>query len=307
MEYSGAHAVGVTQVRPVDDGARAVYERWIADGCHGDMDYLARYGDVRDNPALLLDGARTLIVAAFSYANVAAVAEIRRRGIPRIAEYALGRNYHNVLRRRLKKAAAAVERLYGGSTRVCIDTAPLRERYWAAQAGLGFIGVNNQLIIPGEGSHFFLGSILWTGVPDEGYDEPCGRSCLRCGACLRACPTGAISDDGRIDARRCLSYLTIESHAPLPDGIETGNRLFGCDTCRRVCPHQSARPAPTPLAEFAPLALTTTLTTADWLAMTSEEFDRLSAGTSLRRTTLEGIKNRLHGRQRGKSEENVDI
>lgn len=250
------------------------------------MSYLERYDTVRDNPSLLLDGARTLIVSAFSFGNRAAVANIEQSGIPRISEYALGADYHIELRRQLRPAAKAIENTFGGRTRVCIDTAPLRERYWAARAGLGFIGVNNHLIIPGMGAHFFLATILWTGITSDGSDTPCLRSCGSCGRCVEACPARAISPDGRLDARRCLSYLTIESRDPLPPDVDLGGRLFGCDTCRRVCPHEPADYPDTTVTAFAPRPQTTTLTADDWRAMTPERFRQLFGDSPLARTSL---------------------
>lgn len=285
-DASGADAVGVAAARPVDDDADALFRRWIADGCHGEMSYLERYGDVRRDPRLLLDGAKTLIMTAFSYANPEAVDTMRRNKAPRIAEYALADDYHTVLRRRLGMAAEALTRAAGGTTRVCVDTAPLRERYWAWQAGIGFLGTNNYLIIPGLGAHFYLGTILWTGRPDGEYDAPCSLSCGNCNACVAACPGKAINADGRLDARRCLSYLTIESRQPVPDDIHLGGRLFGCDTCRKVCPHQPYTTQPTHIPEFVARPLVVALTRNDWQNMTPERFNNLFRNSALRRTKL---------------------
>lgn len=281
-----ASAVGVCRVAPVDDTAEKIRREWLADRCHGDMTYLERYEDVRHDPALLLDGARSLVMAAFSFANPDAVETMRAAGSPLISEYALGRDYHTELRTRLKKAARGLTDRFGGRTRVCVDTAPLRERYWARMAGLGFIGTNNYLIIPGQGLHFVLGALLWTGEPDDGYDTPCTADCLRCGRCVRACPTGALSDSGRLDARRCLSYLTVESRSVLPDGINTGGRLFGCDTCRRVCPHEPALPLTTPIEGLKARQEIVSLTARDWATMTPERFETLFADSPLRRRGL---------------------
>lgn len=296
-DCSGADAVGVTRISPVSPEARRLYKSWLAEGRHGDMSYLERYQDVRDNPALLLEGARTIAVAAFSFANPEAVETMHRSGNPLISEYALGRDYHKEIRKRLKSAAHQLTTRYGGQTRICVDTAPLRERYWAVRAGLGFIGLNNYLIIPDAGAHFVLGSLLWTGQPDDLPDADlpadCTQACGGCGKCVRACPTGALSPDGRLDARRCLSYLTIESRQPLPPDIKKGNRLFGCDTCRRVCPHQSANIPQTAIEAFHARKELLELTHRDWLNMTPEHFDTLTDGTALRRTTLAHIQSLL--------------
>lgn len=286
---SGASFAGMAAVAPVSPQARDLYRAWIADGCHADMTYLERYGEVRDNPALLLDGARTIIMAAFSYANPGVTDTMRASGRPVIAEYALGGDYHKELRKRFKPVAEAITREYGGDTRICIDTAPLRERYWAVRAGLGFIGINNYLIIPGAGAHFCLGAILWTGTPADGYDTALQRTCDRCGACVRACPGGAITPDGRLDARRCLSYLTIEHKGPIPADIDTGGRLFGCDTCRRVCRHEPANPETTPIENLRARTDNVSLTAADWRQMSADQFAIRFADSPLRRPGLSAL------------------
>lgn len=290
LSLSGATAAGITLIGPVDDAETDRYTRWLADGCHGRMTYLERYDDVRRNPALLLDGAQTLIIAAFSYANRSTVDNMRRRGLPTIAEYALCADYHTELRRRLTLVTDELTHRYGGTTRICIDTAPLRERYWAQRAGLGFIGINNQLIIPGHGSHFFLGTILWTGTTDDGSDAPCTDTCLDCGACVDACPGHALRGDGTLDARRCLSYLTIENRDPLPPDFSTGGRLYGCDTCREVCPHEVREPD-SPI--FPPTTDLADLTPDDWQQMTPGDYKRLTRNLAMNRIPLAKLRDTL--------------
>lgn len=283
----GATAVGFADAAPVDDETDARYHRWITDGRHAGMTYMERYPEVRRDPRLLLDGARTLIVAAFNYNP-----PLRQPAeAPRIADYALGQDYHYVVRARLTEAAAGICGAYGGNTRVCVDTAPLRERYWATHAGIGFIGLNNQLIIPGTGSRVFIGTILWTGsVPP---DVPCAGSCGSCGACVKACPTGALHADGSgVDARRCLSYLTIEHHGELPEELHTGGRLYGCDACQDVCPHNRLAPVST-IPEFAPKEELLHLTGSDIEAMTPSRFKALLADSAIRRTRLDGLRRNL--------------
>lgn len=284
---AGASAVGFATPTAISSEADERYLRWIADGRHASMEYLVRYPDVRRDPRLLLDGAATLIVAAFNYTP-------RHRqpaGSPRIADYALGRDYHEVVRARLSESATRIKALYGGDTRVCVDTAPLRERYWAVRAGLGFIGLNNQLIVPGTGSRVFIGSILWTVAVDP--DAPCTGSCDGCGACIKACPAGALHPDGSgVDARRCLSYLTIEHRGPLPDGLHTGGRLYGCDACQDVCPHNRHTPVST-IPEFNPDENIVELTRADIESMDSAGFKALFGHSAIRRTKLEGLQRNL--------------
>lgn len=280
LDTTGASAVGIVRPGPVDDEAVEVRRRWIDDGCHGSMDYLTRYDDVRRDPRLLLDGAATLVVALFDYANGGMPA-----GLPAIAEYALGTDYHTELRRRMGRLAEALVSARGGDTRITVDTAPMRERYWAVRAGLGVTGVHNQLIRPGHGAHYFIASLLWTGRFDGPDDTPLTGDCGRCMACVRACPAGALTPDGRLDARRCLSYLTIESRSPLPDGMTTGGRLFGCDACRLACPHERTDER-TAIDAFRARPDILTLDRDAWTAMSPSRFRSIFADSAVLRARL---------------------
>lgn len=297
---AGAYSCGVVEAQPVSSDAAARYESWLAGGNAGEMDYLDRYAEVRRDPRLLLDGegAKTLIVTLFAYEDHVDTPP----GVPYIARYALGTDYHEVLRRRLKGAIAALRQRAGGKWRVCVDSAPLMERYWAARAGLGVIGDNGYLIVPGVGANFFIATIVTTAalptdIPVEGPPR-----CRGCGSCVRACPTGALHADGTVDARRCLSYLTIEHHGDIPADIPAGNTLYGCDACRKACP--MARPAkapqegyeafqgqtaPTPpavLPEFSPDPRLVSMTAADWLALDEAGYAALTAHSPMRRAIL---------------------
>lgn len=294
-ELSGAVAAGVATAAPVNEQARRHYERWIEAGCHGAMDYMTNYRDIRDNPQLLLDGAQSLIVFAFSYYHTDR--QPADSGA-RIAMYAHGSDYHNVLKKRLKPVVSALKDRFGGDYRICIDSAPLMERYWAVEAGIGFIGLNGQLIVPGAGSYCFIATIVSTVA-----FAPSGRNageCLKCGRCIANCPGKAISAGGWIDARRCLSYLTIEAgrtaeaSEPLPDGVVRGDRLVGCDVCQEVCPHNRDA-VPTKIPQFAMREAVRNLTAAQVLRMDETEFDSLFAGSAIRRAKLTRLKLLLTG------------
>lgn len=317
----GAYACGVVRAMPVTAEAVARYEEWLADGNAGNMDYLGRYGEVRCDPRLLLDGegARTLIVTLFAYQDNVHPAE----GVPYIAHYALGQDYHDVLRRRLKTVIGQLRPRFGGKWRICVDSAPLMERYWAARAGLGVIGDNGCLIVPGVGANFFIATIVTTAqMPTDDPVEGTSH-CLGCGRCVRACPTGALRGDGSVDARRCISYLTIESHDDIPADIPTGNTLYGCDVCRRACPlaccktdigqgrqlehsenlenseHSSVSTSGkfaetmTVLPEFTPDSRLLSMTVADWRALDDEGYAALTAHSAMRRVSLDKLRSTL--------------
>lgn len=273
----------VCRVGTVEPEAAEAYSRWIAGGKHGGMDYLARYDEVRRNPALLLEGARSMVIVAFPYLTDETVR------LP-IALYARGRDYHEVVRERLSAIAATLP----GETRVCVDTAPLRERYWAARAGLGRIGRNNQLFVPGFGSYCFIGTILTTALLPERkpfeFDSP--DPCGDCSVCVGACPGGCIPrEGGAIDARRCISYLTIEYRGDLPDGLRLSS-LYGCDVCQRVCP-LNREAAPTPINDFRPSPALAALTADDVAAMTPEKFSEVFRHSAVKRTKLAGLQRNL--------------
>lgn len=320
----GAYACGVVRAMPVTAEAVARYEEWLADGNAGNMDYLGRYGEVRRDPRLLLDGegARTLIVTLFAYQDNVHPAE----GVPYIAHYALGQDYHDVLRRRLRTVIGQLRPRFSGKWRVCVDSAPLMERYWAARAGLGVIGDNGFLIVPGVGANFFIATIVTTAqMPTDDPVEGTSH-CLGCGRCVRACPTGALRGDGSVDARRCISYLTIESHDDIPADIPTGNTLYGCDVCRRACPlaccktdigqgrqlehsensensesseHSAVSTSGkfaetmTVLPEFTPDSRLLSMTVADWRALDDEGYAALTAHSAMRRVSLDKLRSTL--------------
>ncbi len=278
----GIASYGVARAMPVEDAEVQRYRRWIAAGHHGAMDYLGRYDEVRSDPRLLLDGARSLVVCAFPYLP----STLRNPSLPHIAAYAYGADYHDVVRARLRDAARDIASKYGGEWRVCVDTAPLRERYWAVKAGVGFIGRNQQLIVPGVGSYVFIGTLVTT--LEIGSSNPCTLSCGDCGACRRVCPGQALTADGGMDARRCLSYLTIEYRGELPAGTRLHNTLYGCDRCQQVCPHnREALTALLPDFEGAEALLG--LTVADVMAMDADGFRAVFGRSAVRRAKLEGL------------------
>ena len=280
MHRAGAFRSGVCRIAPVQENWRRSFDKWIAGGMHADMHYLDRYHDVRHNPSLLLQDARSLVVAAFPYFHPEC------RDNPAIAPYALGNDYHTVLRTRLEDAARGIREIFGGETRVCIDTAPLRERYWAQKCGVGTIGMNGHLIVPGAGSYFFIGTIICTAqlTPTSPLPQP---SCTQCGACIEACPGKAIGNDGTVDARRCISYLTIEHRGELPEGTDLHGSIYGCDICAQVCPLNAAPPRGLP--EFRPRPALLALTPQQAASLTQQQFTELFRNSAVKRTKLSGL------------------
>ena len=245
------------------------------------MQWAERWREQRNDPRLLLEGAQSVIVVAMNYYP----RRLQDPQAPQFAYYAYGKDYHKVLKRRMKELARHIEDETGCATRLCVDSAPVRERYWAVQAGVGFVGRNNQLIIPGRGSYFFIGVMLTT-LPLQ-PNEPCLEQCLGCGACERARPGGALRHGEAVDAARCLSCLTIEHEGELPQWVAgvMGRRVYGCDACQQCCPHNAhATPCTEPLLQPSEAFLS--LTVEKILAMTPAEFDAVFAGTAVRRAGL---------------------
>ena len=285
---AGACRVGFAAAGPVDPNVAENYATWIAEGNHGEMAYLDRYHDVRNDPRLLLDDARTVISCAFDYRP-----EVRHQ---LFADYALGLDYHEVIRQRLVPVSDALCQRFGGQMRICVDTAPIRERYWAACAGLGFIGLNGLLIVDGVGSKVFLAEIIWTGEvsPDA---SRLGESCSQCGACLKACPGHALKGDCTLDARRCNSYLTIEYRGELPNDLKLPGRIYGCDICQDVCPHNRTK-GTTDITEFTPSDALLRLDAEAISQLTPETFNQIFRHSAVRRTKLTGLLRNLHRNQK---------
>ncbi|MBB1160715.1 tRNA epoxyqueuosine(34) reductase QueG [Aquariibacter albus] len=253
----------ITVADPALDGAEAGLAAWLAAGHHGTMDYMAAHGPLRARPAELVPGTRSVICARMDYLPGPAhggaegdwaEAEAARLADPRAATvsvYARGRDYHKVLRQRLQKLAERLAAQIGPfGHRVFTDSAPLLEVELAQRSGLGWRGKHTLLLSREGGSMFFLGEIC-TDLPLPAT-PPTAAHCGRCTACLDVCPTQAILGPQRLDARRCLSYLSIEQDGPIPLAFRAamGNRIYGCDDCQRVCPWNTFAQR-SPLPDFA--------------------------------------------------------
>lgn len=235
----GFQQLGITGIRLAQDEQRL--RDWLDKGMHGEMDYMARHGDKRSRPELLAPGTVRVIAARMDYLppdTKPAWQVLQDGALAFISRYALGRDYHKVMRARLRRLAGRIEARIGPfGYRVLTDSAPALEKALARNAGLGWIGKHSNLLHPKAGSWFFIGEI-YTDLPLPVDAVFSGDHCGACTACLDACPTGAIVAPYQVDARRCISYLTIELHGPIPEPYRAaiGNRIYGCDDCQQVCP-----------------------------------------------------------------------
>lgn len=276
----GFDVCGIAKAEAVESSTAGFCDRWVKDGYNGTMDYLERNCDKRYDPTLLVEGCRSIIVVALNYAP--------SQAIEGISHYAQGEDYHKAVKDRLFLLLKSIKGKTPCSGRPFCDSAPVLERYWAVQAGLGWIGRNHQLIIPQRGSYFFLGELLIDTELD--YDKPFEHNhCGECRRCIGNCPTGAL-DEHCFDARKCLSYLTIEHRGELPENIgeKIGNCFYGCDRCQTSCPHNRfAKPNGTP--ELQPTDELLQMTAERWRSLTKEEYDRLFKKSAVERCGYEQL------------------
>jgi epoxyqueuosine reductase len=277
-----AVAIAGTQL----DAEEARLMEWLGRGWHGEMDYMARHGERRARPAALVPGTMSVITARLNYSPAGAreswsVIEDGELGF--VSRYALGRDYHKVMRAKLQALADRMAAELGDfHYRVFTDSAPVMEVALAQRSGLGWRGKHTLLLSRDAGSLFFLGELLV--ALDLARDEPVTEHCGTCERCIEICPTKAIVAPYQLDARRCISYLTIEHHGPIPEELRPlmGNRIYGCDDCQLVCPwNKYAQTAATP--DFTVRNGLDAPALADLFAWTEEEFNRRMEGSAIRR------------------------
>lgn len=314
----GFSACGLAPAEAVDETVASAFRQWLADGCQAEMAYMQNYEDKRLDPRLLVEGARTVISVALNYYPATKIPE----GEYQIAWYAYGKDYHDVMKAKLKELFGFIEKEVSFSegtdsvastddnnTHTCIesnaprtldspsplqgrlfcDTAPILERYWAWRSGLGWIGKNTQLIIPHTGSCFFLGEVILDREADN-YDSPQRNQCGSCTRCLDVCPTKALEAPFRLNSERCLSYLTIEYRGDLkPEmGKKMGNKIYGCDECLKVCPwNRFATPCRT--VEFQPSASLLSMRKDDWHSLSENQYKDLFKGSAVKRAKYLGL------------------
>lgn len=285
----GFSKVGVTDASPLSEGIRNRFRAWIEKGYHGDLTYLERSEKKRMAPEGTLKGARSIISVALNYhPGMLTLPADRRRA--RISRYGLGRDYHEVVSKKLSTLLDFIVEHAAGPVhgKVFCDTGPVMEKAIAQRAGLGWIGKHGILLTQEFGSWIFLGEII-IDLPLS-IDEPADDLCSSCTLCMQACPTSAIVSPGVVDIRRCISYQTVENRGVIPETLRRrlGNWIFGCDCCQEVCPYsKTAKPAveqaflPKPELVSAPMDML--------YSVADREFDESFSDSAMVRATREGL------------------
>ena len=282
---------GIARASFLNEDARRL-ERWLTNGMHGNMQYMENNFDLRVDPARLVPGAKSVITLLLNYFP----AQEQPAAAPKIAKYAYGEDYHEVIREKLRKFLAQIKLLIGDvNGRGFVDSAPVLERTWAQKTGLGWIGKNGNLINKHSGSFFFIATLI---VDVElNYDDPFAKDyCGTCIKCIDHCPTNAILPDKVVDGSKCIAYFTIElKDALIPDAMKGkfDNWMFGCDVCQDVCPWNRFA-QPTNEQAFTPLPAVLNFTSNDWEEMTEESFRMIFKNSAIKRSKFAGIKRNLH-------------
>lgn len=286
----GFSQVGIAKADHLDEAARNL-EQWLAKGYHGTMGYMENHFDLRVDPRKLVPGARSVISFLYNYmpANDDLSTENHK-----IARYAYGRDYHKVIKKKLKQLVTELQDKIGNFDARCFtDSAPIMEREWAERAGLGWKGKNTLLINTKKGSYYFLAEIICDLELE--YEAPISDHCGSCTKCIDACPTDAIAPNGYIlDASKCISYLTIERKKSLPEELREhmDDWMFGCDICQEICPwNRFSTPHSEP--DFTPKEKLVNMKKSDWVEITEEIFDTLFEGSAVRRTKYDGLRRNI--------------
>ena len=261
-------------------------QNWLAQHFHADMTYMERHADLRCDPTALLPGTLRIIMVRMNYWPNASDAwqQLNTPNQAYIARYALGRDYHKLMRKRLTQLAKQLENHIGSfGYRAFVDSAPVLEKALAEQAGLGWIGKHTLLIDRQQGSYFFLGA-LFTDLPLP-LDDSTTSHCGSCSACLDICPTKAIVAPYQLDARKCIAYLTIENKGPIPEAFRTaiGNRIFGCDDCQLICPWNKFAQLTAEL-DFTPRHQLDRITLLELFCWSEADYLKNTEGSPIRRT-----------------------
>ncbi len=287
----GFNYCGIAKAALLTDDAKRL-EKWLAKGMQGNMQYMENHFDLRIDPTKLVPGAKSVITLLLNYFPE----EQPYSETPKIAKYAYGQDYHEVIRDKMKKLIGLIKEKIGEiNGRGFVDSAPVLERAWAVKSGLGWVGKNGNLINKQQGSFFFIATLI-TDLQLE-YDSPYAKDfCGTCTKCIDSCPTDAILPGKVIDGSKCISYFTIElKEALIPESMKGkfDNWMFGCDTCQDVCPWNRFSTSTKELA-FTPVPAILNFTTKDWEELTEESFKEIFEHSPLKRSKYKGIRRNLH-------------
>ena len=286
----GFEGVGIARAEHMDEEARRL-EAWLDQGMHGQMHYLANHFDKRVDPTKLVPGAKSVVSLMYNYFPEQ---EQEDPEAPKLARYAYGKDYHYVIKWKLKELIKYIRAEIGAVEGRCfVDSAPVLERDWARRAGLGWVGKNTLLIHPRKGSYYFLAELIID--LELSYDSPMKDYCGRCRKCIDACPTEAISPQGYLlDASKCISYFTIELKEAIPEAYQGHfeNWMFGCDICQEVCPWNRFSKKHTEPA-FEPHPELLKMKKSDWEELTEEVFQTLFRRSAVKRTKYKGLKRNI--------------
>lgn len=287
----GFDACGISRARLLEE-ERDRLQNWLDAGYHGTMAYMANHFEKRVNPAELVEGTRSVISVLLNYHSKLKQEDAKA---PVISSYALGKDYHFVLKERLSKLLTYIQtELAPCEGRFFTDSAPLLEKALAREAGLGWIGKHSLLIHPQMGSYLFIGELVLDLELE--YDEPFGNSlCGSCSRCMDSCPTGALVSPHVLDANKCISYLTIETKDDIPEVLTSSlsNRLVGCDICQQVCPWNS-KAKQNEVPDFCPKPELLEMTALEWQNLEKSTFNRLFKGSAVERTGFARMKRTLN-------------
>ena len=284
----GFTSCGFAEVLPLQEEAGEL-EEWLHLGMHAEMAYMEKYKDLRRDPRLLLEGAKTAVVVAMNYFPGNPFGKTSKY---KVSRYAQGSDYHELLREKLAWLLAFARELDSGiEGRYFVDSGPVMEKAWARRAGLGWTGKNGLLLTRKSGSWVFLGILFLNRAfePDSPMKEYCGN----CTRCIDSCPTGAIVSPGKVNAGKCISYLTIEKKGAFESGVPAWDGwIFGCDSCQQVCPwnHKTSL---TSIREFLPREEILNLHDGDWENMDMARFKSLFKNSAVKRAKLEGLKRNI--------------
>ena len=285
----GFISCGISKAEFLEDEAPRL-EKWLKSNMHGEMKYMENYFDKRLDPTKLVEGAKSIVSLAYNYYPN----NFQKESVPKISKYAYGKDYHYVIKEKLKQLLSFIKEeigdVYG---RVFVDSAPILEKAWAAKSGIGWVGKNSNLITKQVGSYYFLAELIID--LDLDYDTIETDHCGECTACIDACPTEAIVEPYVVDGSKCISYFTIELKDNIPNEFKGkfNDWIFGCDVCQDVCPwNKFSKPHKEPLFNISSEIMN--LSKNQWQEITEETFNKIFKNSALKRAGYKGLKRNLN-------------